>query len=205
MVEVVMALIRRLFFLLFVPVCLAAAIVLSRSHDPLYCVQEWVFYKRFHRYDELITQAGGKYRVDPMLIKAVVWRESSFHPEKVGKSGERGLMQLMPAAAGEWAKAEKIQTFRLPDLHSPKTNIEAGTWYLKQALDRWTSKDDPVPFALAEYNAGRKRVDRWIRESNMGKGASAKDLVGSISFPGTRNYVEDITGRYRFYKMRGRM
>lgn len=198
-------LIRRLFLLLILPALLAAIFVLSRSKDPLYCGQEWVFYGRFHQYDEIIVQAGNKYGVDPMLIKAIAWRESSFHPQKVGKAGERGLMQIMPAAAGEWARAEKIQNFKLPDLHSPKTNIEAGTWYLKQALGRWSAKDDPVPFALAEYNAGRKRVDRWIRESNMGQRANAKDLVGSISFPGTRNYVEDILERYRFYKARGRL
>ena len=54
----------------------AAGWVLSRSNDPVYVVQEWVNYPRFKRYDRLITDISHKHGVDPMLIKAVIWRES---------------------------------------------------------------------------------------------------------------------------------
>ena len=106
-------------------------------------------------------------QVDPMLIKAIIWRESSFHPEKVGTKGERGLMQITILAANEWAKAQKIQTFKATDLFDPKTNIEAGTWYFKQAYQRWSGKNDPIIFALAEYNAGHSNVMRWVASTNM--------------------------------------
>ncbi len=183
----------------------AAGFVLNRSKDPVYTAQEWLNVMRFSRYDPLIENAGRKHGVDPMLIKAVIWRESSFHPDMVGKDGERGLMQVTVPAAEDWVKAKKIETFVPRDLFDPKTNIEVGTWYLKQSLQRWSSKEDPLPFALAEYNAGRRRVEKWIEDSNMGDKATADDLRQSISFPSTRNYIEAIVARYHFYKTRGRL
>ncbi len=178
----------------------AGGLVLWRSHDPLYTVQEWLNFSRFSRYDAIIAQVGRKQRVDPMLIKAVIWRESSFHPDKVGKNGERGLMQVTEAAAKDWARIQKDDTFVVNELFDPRKNIEVGTWYLKQALQRWSAKDDPIPFALAEYNAGKKRVDRWIDQTNMGEKTSADDLRESISFKSTRGYVDSILGRYKAYK-----
>ena len=195
----------RLVLVILLAAAAGAAAVLVRSSDPLYTAQEWLNYSSFSRYDALIVSVGRKDGVDPMLIKAIVWRESSFHPDKIGKNGERGLMQVREAAANDWVKAQKIQDFVPTDLFAPKTNIEAGTWYFKKALDHWSTKDDPVSFALAEFNAGRRRVDRWIEDTNMGAQATSADLRGSIGFPGTRNYVEAIKARYRFYKERGRM
>lgn len=197
--------VRNLFLSLVLAAVVGAGWVLSRSPDPLYTLQEWLGYARYRRYDGLIVEMGRKHEVDPLLIKAIVWRESAFHPEKIGKDGERGLMQLTQGAAADWARQKKIETFVPTDLFSPKTNVDAGTWYLKQALNRWADKDDPMVFALAEYNAGLSRVQKWISASNMGARATAEDLRDHIAFPGTRNYVETILARYHFYKQRERL
>jgi len=183
----------------------AAGIFVCTSPDPLYATQEVIAFPRYHQYDALIAQVGHKYGVDPMLIKAVVWRESAFRPEKVGKHGERGLMQIMPAAAGDWAKQNKRPTFVPTDLFSAEVNIEAGTWYLKKGLQHYAAKDDPATFALAEYNAGKSRVDKWVGDTNQGSNATAGDLRDSISFPGTREYVDSIIDRYHFYQKQGHL
>ena len=177
----------------------AAGIELGRSSDPLYTLQEGIFFSRFKSFDPLIEAAGKKYQVDPLLIKAIIWRESSFDSTKVGTKGERGLMQITPLAAGEWAKSQKIQTFKPTDLFDPKTNIEAGTWYFKQAFQRWSTKDDPIVFALAEYNAGRSTVERWIATTRQGDATTADDLRTHIGFPSTRAYVETILKRRAYY------
>ena len=75
-------------------------------------------------------------------------------------------MQITDAAAREWVKSEKIANFVPADLFDPKINIQAGTWLLARALRRYQDRDDPVPFALAEYNAGRSRVARWTGEKD---------------------------------------
>ena len=179
------------------PVCLLP--------DPGYALSERLGGGRYWAYDEWIVQIARKRNVDPMLIKAIVWRETAFHPDKMGTSGERGLMQVGVAAATDWARAEKMETFLPEDLWDPKTNLEVGAWYFAKALERWKTKADPVPFALADYNAGRGRVDRWIAATGRGEDAQAEDLMRVIDFPTTRRYIEAITARYRFYKERGGM
>jgi soluble lytic murein transglycosylase len=181
----------------------AFCVYILTSEDPRYLLRETIFFWRYDRYDDLIRQASERYSVAPELIKAVIWRESQFQPQKVGSQGERGLMQITEKAAVDWARAEKIQTFVPTDLFDPKVNIEAGTWYLGRALKRWSSKDDPVPFALAEYNAGLTRVQRWVQGSGRGETAGAGDLQAVMDFPSTKNYIAAISARYDYYKRRG--
>ena len=181
----------------------AAVCWLASGHDENYALQEFFFRERYNRFDALIAQAGARYGVDPSLIKAVIWRESRFQPHMVGAQGERGLMQLTERAAHDWAHAEKIETFVPTDLFDPKTNIEAGTWYLANALKQWAGKDDPVPFALAEYNAGRTRVKRWEKGAKRGVEFGADDLRVAMDFPSTRRYSQSIVDRYKAFQARG--
>jgi soluble lytic murein transglycosylase len=183
----------------------AAGLLLWTAPDPAYKLQSWLALGRFHEYDALITDAANKHGLDPVLVKAIVWRESAFDPGKVGTSGERGLMQVGEAAARDWARAEKIETFVPTDLFDAKTNLEIGAWYFKRASERWKHKEDAVPFALAEYNAGRVRVDRWIAATKRGEDAQADDLMEAIDFPTTRKYIEDIVARARFYRDIGKL
>ena len=175
-----------------------------RSGDPFYSVYEWISPARFQRYDKMIATAAGQHRVDPMLVKAVVWRESRFDTDKFGTHQERGLMQVSEKAANEWARQNRIENFQLDDLFDPMINLQAGTWYLRRALDHWQTQPDPVPFALAEYNAGPSRAQRWVG-ADEAKPIFRKEFLHRIDFPATRKYVESILARYDFYKRRGRM
>jgi soluble lytic murein transglycosylase len=175
-----------------------------RSGDPLYIVYEWISPARFRQYDRFIRAAAAQQRLDPMLVKALIWRESHFDRQKHGSAGERGLMQVSERAANEWARENKIDHFRVEDLFEPQTNLQAGTWYLRRAFDHWQAQPDPLPFALAEYNAGASRVQRWLG-GNEAVPVSRKDFLRRIDFPATRKYVEQIIARYNFYKRRGRM
>ncbi|PYL64283.1 MAG: hypothetical protein DMF25_07685, partial [Verrucomicrobia bacterium] len=84
----------------------------AQSGDPFYTVYEWISPARFQQYDKLIAAVAARHRLDPMLVKAVVWRESRFDPEKYGTAGERGLMQVSQKAANEWAHENRIDNFR---------------------------------------------------------------------------------------------
>ncbi|MEO6742467.1 MAG: transglycosylase SLT domain-containing protein [Chthoniobacteraceae bacterium] len=172
----------------------ALAVVLWRSPDPGYRVQEIIALGRYSEHDALIAETAKKYGVDPLLVKSVVWRESRFNATKTGTSGERGLMQVGEAAARDWAAAHKIEVFVYADLFDAKTNIEAGTWYLSRALEHWRERDDSIPFALAEYNAGRSRVEKWAAE-----GANARAMLRAASGGSARQYVDDVIRRYQRY------
>ena len=88
-------------------------------------------------------------------------------------------MQVTERAANEWARENKIAGFNPDQLFEPKTNLEAGTWYLHRAMEHWNHQSDPTPFALAEYNAGASScpaLERWKRRCrNTGTAVSAKD------------------------------
>jgi soluble lytic murein transglycosylase len=143
----------------------------------------------------VIDAAAARYKVPRRLIAALIWQETRFNPARRGKSGEIGLMQIMPQSAGEWAKAERIEAFKPETLFDPGTNILAGTWYLARAIKRWENQADPIPYALAEYNAGRSNVIRWERRTDL----PPESFPEAISFPSTRAYVKAILKSYRTF------
>jgi peptidoglycan lytic transglycosylase len=182
----------------------AFAYVAMKSGDPLYAFYEWMSPARFHQYDRLMRTVALEHHLDPMLVKAVVWRESRFDPKKYGTHGERGLMQVSERAANEWARENKVAGFSPDQLFEPKINLEAGAWYLSRAMQHWTHQSDPIPFALAEYNAGASRAQRWSGGNGVAE-ISERQFLQKIDFPATRRYVESIIDRYNFYKRRGTM
>ena len=197
------------FFLKFIicvgfAVAAGLALVAVRSGDVIYTAYEWISPARFHQFDNLIRSVAAMHRLDPMLVKAVVWRESRFDPHKLGSAGERGLMQVSERAAREWAREMHIENFQVDDLFNARTNLEAGTWYLSRALQHWEHQKKPTAFALAEYNAGASRAQRWANNDTAAT-MPEKTFRSNIDFPGTRNYVETVLRRYEFYRTRGRM
>src|SRR3954447_14369701 len=144
----------RFFLKVIICLLLAAAFgtayLAMRSGDVVYTFYEWISPARFQQHDALIRAAAAQHHLDPMLVKAVVWRESRFDAQKYGTAGERGLMQVTEKAAGEWAREKKAENFRAEELFDPKTNVEAGTWYLRRAIEHWQNQPNPIPFALAE-------------------------------------------------------
>jgi soluble lytic murein transglycosylase-like protein len=100
------------------------------------------------RYDNLISQAAQKYKMDRALIKAVIKAESNFNHQAVSPKGARGLMQLMPTTAAQ---------LQVQDSFHPEKNIEGGVRYLRYLLQRFNGN---LSLALAAYNAGEKAVTR---------------------------------------------
>jgi soluble lytic murein transglycosylase len=146
--------------------------------------------------------AAHRYTVDPLLVRAVIWRESRFNPNARGSRGEIGLMQIQDNAAREWADAERIVAFDHAHCYDPVTNTLAGTFYLSRLLKRYAATDNPVPYALADYNAGRGNVLRWKAGVAVTNSAA---FVRAIGFPGTKRYVQSVMWRYALYQFLSRL
>ncbi|MBM3892195.1 MAG: lytic transglycosylase domain-containing protein [Verrucomicrobia bacterium] len=161
-------------------------------------------YWREHRFDDEIMAVALKHGISPFLVKAVVWRESRFDPNARGGKGEIGLMQIMPGTANEWAKAHHVAGFDPQQaLLIPTANLDVGCWYLRRALDRWTtSTSDPVPFALAEYNAGRSNALRWATGP---KPFDPQQFISNITYPVTRKYILTTREQCQRYAARGHL
>ncbi len=168
---------------------LGALLLLGLLNLAIYGLWRW---RREHRHDAVILEAAHRYGVPPELVKAVVWRESRFDEGAVGTKGELGLMQLMETAASEWADSVHATSFIHEHMLNPATNTLAGTFYLARLLRRYPQTDNPVVYALADYNAGRGNVLRWM------KGAATTNssvFLQQMTFPGTRKYIQDIVAR----------
>jgi soluble lytic murein transglycosylase len=165
-------------------------------------VAYWWWQAYLERSQDLVIRAAAeRYGVEPALVKAVVWRESHFHPRVRGRAGEIGLMQLQEAAAREWASAEHLESFEHEHCLDPGTNTLAGTWYLRKLLRQYARTDNPVPYALASYNAGCGNALKW----NQGEAATnSAAFIEQIRFPMTRDYVRSVMRRYEHYRPRFR-
>ncbi len=118
---------------------------------------------------DLIAPAAAKYALDPNLVAAVIWAESSGDPKAVSTKGAKGLMQLMPGTARDMG---------VSDVLDPSQNVDGGSLYLRQMLDR---HDGVLSLALAAYNAGSEAVRKY----------------GSIPpFKETQNYVAKVMRAY---------
>lgn len=118
-----------------------------------------------HKYEKEIMTAAEKYNVPPNLIAAMIHQESRNNPTAISPKGAGGLMQLMPETAKELG---------VTDVHNPAQNIDAGTNYLSQMLDKYGGD---VQMALAAYNAGPGNVDKY---------------GGVPPFGETQNYISNI-------------
>jgi hypothetical protein len=99
--------------------------------------------------DEVVNVASGHYRLDPDLVNSVIKAESGFNVRAVSPKGAQGLMQLMPGTASQLG---------VPNAFDPQANVEGGTKYLRELLERYNF--DLVK-ALAAYNAGPQRVEQF--------------------------------------------
>ncbi len=174
-------------------ICLLAAFILVDAI--VGCL--WWRWEREHRFDKVILAAARRYRVEPALVKAVVWQESRFNPRARGKADEIGLMQIRLPAAKDWAAAEHRGTMHALLLYDPAINTQVGAWYLHKLLQRYTTTDRPVFYALADYNAGRRHVLRW----NHGLGATnSTAFFQQIDYPGTQNYITAVIQKLAQYR-----
>lgn len=145
-------------------------------------------------YRNLIEKYAAEQNIDPLLMTAIMKRESNFDPRARSKKGARGLMQIMPET-GTWIASQMgIESFHPDKLYDVETNIRLGAWYIANLLREFNGELLPT---LAAYNGGQGNVRKWLAEKNWNE----KQFTASqIPFPETRKYVESVSNTYKIYK-----
>jgi soluble lytic murein transglycosylase len=141
-------------------------------------------------FDKKITRYAGDRNINPAWAFAIARRESSFMPDAQSSAGAKGLMQIMPATAKE-LKGRRVDNWYL---YNAENNIELGTKYLRELLDK--NKGNHV-LATASYNAGPHRIKKWLK---YGKTMPADVWIETIPFKETRNYVKSVLAYQEIYQ-----
>lgn len=130
------------------------------------------------------------------MLLAVSRQESAFDERARSHADARGLMQLLPSTAKQVATRANLAKPTNTSLYRPSTNIEIASHYLATLLDRFNGSR---PLAIAGYNAGEHRVDRWLADSaNM-----PMDVwIERIPFRETRNYVQNVLAFIQVYNQK---
>lgn len=98
--------------------------------------------------ENMLESTALKYGVNPKLVKAIAITESNLNQDAISRTGAIGVMQLMPETAASLGV----------DPYDREQNIEGGTRYIRQMLDKFGGN---VVKAIAAYNAGPEAVKKY--------------------------------------------
>ena len=98
-------------------------------------------------YDQLYEDAGHKWNVDPLLIRAHAIQETGEDPRKTGAAGEWGMMQFMPGTAASVGLTREAA-------YQPATAIDAAGKFIRGNLDAKTDAqgNTDIGGATRRYN-----------------------------------------------------
>ncbi len=128
-----------------------------------------------------LEAAAAEAGIPPWILAAVARQESTFEPEARSPRGAVGVVQLRRGTARRHAR--RLGLGRDPDLTDPAVSLRLGAAELARLRGRLGSGEA----ALAAYNAGERRVRRWLR----GRSPDRR-WVESIPVPETYRYVRRV-------------
>ncbi len=131
----------------------------------------------------LLRDASVAQDIDYELLQALIATESGFNTHAVSPKGAVGLMQLMPPTAQRYGVRSDKNSPIEKKLTDPKTNIRAGSRYLRDLIDMFPGQ---LELAVAAYNAGEGAVQR------------AGNRIPN--YPETKNYVKTVMQLYAHLK-----
>jgi soluble lytic murein transglycosylase len=141
---------------------------------------------------ETLIASSRENGLDPVLVAALIRQESNFNPAATSPAGARGLMQLMPDVGRGLASSKGIAAWNPDMLYDPAINIKLGTAHLSGLVRKYPE----VARALAAYNAGESRVEKWSTKTGAG---DAEVFTERIPFVETRDYVRIILRNRAYY------
>lgn len=146
------------------------------------------------RHWDAISDRASKHQLNPSLILGLIRQESAFNQNARSAADARGLMQILPSTAPKLARQEGISRYSAKKLYQADINIALGTRYLSSLVLQYGK----IELALAAYNAGSTRVNRWLQEFGTD---DMTEFVERIPFSETRGYIRQVLSNRAVYQL----
>lgn len=145
---------------------------------------EWdVFYPL--QYWDIIKQEARARSLDPYQVAGLIRQETVFNPRAVSSARAYGLMQLVVPTAITTARRVGVdRSITMDALFEPRLNIQLGTAYFKDQLDKYGR----IEYVAAAYNAGPGRVVQWRASLPL----QIDEWQEAVPFRETRLYIQGV-------------
>ena len=153
---------------------------------------EWdVFYPL--QYWDIIKQESQARGLDPYQVAGLIRQETVFNPRAVSPARAYGLMQLIvPTAVTTARRIGTDRAITMESLFEPRLNIQLGTAYFKDQLDKYGK----IEYVAAAYNAGPNRVAQWRASLPL----QMDEWQEEVPFRETRLYIQGVIRNTLQYK-----
>jgi soluble lytic murein transglycosylase len=145
---------------------------------------EWdVFYPL--QYWDIIKQEARARGLDPYQVAGLIRQETVFNPRAVSSARAYGLMQvLVPTGITTARRVGVDRTITMESLFEPRLNIQLGTAYFKDQIDKYGR----IEYVAAAYNAGPGRVVQWRASLPL----QMDEWQEAVPFRETRLYIQGV-------------
>ncbi len=154
--------------------------------------EEWDIFYPHVAWEQMAAWAKQR-SLDLYQVAGLIRQESVFNPRAKSPANAYGLMQLiLPTARSVARKYGSAATISVEALFQPALNIELGTAYMRDQLDKYGR----IEYMAVAYNAGPGRVPQWRATLPI----EIDEFVEAIPFRETKAYVQGVirnTAEYR--------
>lgn len=156
-----------------------STIALENEHDS--CVLAHPDISLSNEIQHYIYELGWEYDINPILVMAIIQKESKCDPDAIGDSGKSiGLMQIQQ----QWHTA-RMKKLKCTDLRDPYENITVGMNYLAELFEG----DQSTEWVLMAYNGGRTWANKHASIGYTTK--YAREVIEIMD-----GFYEDIESEY---------
>ena len=147
--------------------------------------EEWDVFYPLSNWDIIVQESRARGNLDPYQVAGLIRQETVFMTRARSGAKAYGLMQLLVPTGITTARKYGIErTITEESLYEPRLNIQLGTAYLRDQIDKFGR----IEYVAAAYNAGPNRAVLWRTSlpSEMDEWAEA------VPFKETRGYVQGV-------------
>jgi soluble lytic murein transglycosylase len=147
--------------------------------------EEWDVFYPLSNWDIIVQESRARGNLDPYQVAGLIRQETVFMTRAHSGAKAYGLMQLLVPTGITTARKYGIErTITEESLYEPRLNIQLGTAYLRDQIDKFGR----IEYVAAAYNAGPNRAVLW----RTSLPAEMDEWAEAVPFKETRGYVQGV-------------